>query len=181
MHKHRAQAGIAAVILTLTGCAMQTTAPTPSGPMSFFITSAGSGKGADLGGLAGADAHCQRLAGAAGAGGKTWRAYLSVPPTFPSGSNPAVAAINARDRIGNGPWFNAKGELVARDLAQLHSNNNLSKTSALDEKGQVRAAHVGIPGMTKLASPLDITEDPATGCLYVSEYGLQKITLLRPQ
>lgn len=103
--------------------------------MSFFISSAGSGKGADLGGLAGADALCQRLAGAAGAGGKTWRAYLSVPPTLPSGNNPAVAAVHARDRIGKGPWYNAKGELIASDVEQLHSRNNITKASALDERG----------------------------------------------
>jgi hypothetical protein len=109
--------------------------PTSSGPMSFFITSAGSGKGADLGGLAGADAHCQKLASAAGAGGKTWRAYLSVPPTFPSGTTPAAPAINARERIGNGPWFNAKGQLIASDLSHLHNGNNISKATALDEKG----------------------------------------------
>jgi hypothetical protein len=109
--------------------------PTPSGPMSFFVTSAGSGKGADLGGLAGADAHCQKLASAAGAAGKTWRAYLSVPPTFASAATPAVPAINARDRIGNGPWFNAKGQLIATDLNHLHNGNNISKATAVDEKG----------------------------------------------
>ncbi|MBX3635017.1 MAG: hypothetical protein KF683_06460 [Rubrivivax sp.] len=121
----------AAAVALLTACAT-----TPStGPMSFFITSAGSGNGADLGGLAGADAHCQRLAAAAGAGGKTWRAYLSVPPTFPSANNPAVPAINARDRIGAGPWYNAKGQLIARDLEHLHNGNLISKATALDERG----------------------------------------------
>ena len=127
-----ALAAIAAVLLA--ACAT-----TPStGPMSFFITSAGSGKGADLGGLAGADAQCQRLAAAAGAGsGKTWRAYLSVPGTFPGQNAPGVASVNARDRIGNGPWYNAKGELIARDLKHLHNGNNISKTTALDEKGNV--------------------------------------------
>ena len=112
-------------------------ASTPStGPMGFFITSAGSGKGADLGGLAGADAICQRLAGAAGAGSRTWRAYLSVPPAFPSGNNPARPAVDARDRIGSGPWYNAKGVLVARNPADLHSPNaNLNKQTALDEMG----------------------------------------------
>ncbi|MFT3817155.1 MAG: hypothetical protein QM750_05925 [Rubrivivax sp.] len=110
----------------------------PSGPMSFFVTSVGSGKGADLGGLAGADAHCQTLAAAAGAGGKTWRAYLSVPGAFPQGSTPAVPATDARDRIGAGPWFNAKGVLIARDVNQLHSGaGNLNKSTALDEKGNV--------------------------------------------
>jgi hypothetical protein len=112
-------------------------ASTPAtGPMGFFITSAGSGKGADLGGLAGADAHCQRLASAAGAGSRTWRAYLSVPGTLPSPTNAtAVPSMNARDRIGTGPWFNAKGELVARDVDHLHSANNMNKASALDERG----------------------------------------------
>ena len=124
----------AAAALSLAAC---TTTPS-TGPMSFFITSVGSGKGGDLGGLSGADSHCQKLASAAGAGGKTWRAYLSVPGAFPSANNAAgIPAINARDRIGAGPWFNAKGELIARDVVHLHNGNNLSKTSALDERGQV--------------------------------------------
>ena len=123
----------AAATTLLAACA---TAPT-TGPMGFFITSAGSGKGADLGGLAGADAQCQKLATSAGAGAKAWRAYLSVPPTFGSAGTPAVPAVNARDRIGNGPWFNAKGELVARNVEHLHSGNNIAKTTALDEKGNV--------------------------------------------
>jgi hypothetical protein len=106
-----------------------------SGPMGFFATSAGSGKGADLGGLAGADAHCQRLATAAGAGGRTWRAYLSTPAVLPAPNAQPVAAVNARDRIGAGPWFNAKGMLVARNVEQLHDGNNISKTTALDERG----------------------------------------------
>jgi len=124
--------------LTVTAVALLAACATtpPRGPMSFFITSAGIGKGADLGGLAGADAHCQKLGAAAGAGSKTWRAYLSVPGTFPSATAPAVPAVHARDRIGNGPWFNAKGELVARDLAHLHNGNNITKTSALTEKGE---------------------------------------------
>src|SRR4051812_8339001 len=100
--------------------------------MSFFVTSAGSGKGGDLGGLAGADAHCQQLAQAAGAGGKTWRAYLS---NTANAANPG-ATVNARDRIGNGPWKNAKGVVVATSVADLHSDNNkISKETALDEKG----------------------------------------------
>ena len=123
----------ASTVALLTACATQPA----SGPMSFFVTSVGSGKGADLGGLAGADAHCQKLAAGAGAGSKTWRAYLSVPPTFAAGTTPAVPAVNARDRIGAGPWFNAKGELIARNLDHLHNGNNISKTTALDEKGGV--------------------------------------------
>lgn len=109
----------------------------PTGPMGFFITSVGSGKGADLGGLAGADAHCQALAAAVGAGGRTWRAYLSVPPTFASGGRPAVPAVNARDRIGQGPWYNAKGVLIARDVDHLHNGNHINKATALDERGQM--------------------------------------------
>jgi len=99
------------------------------GNMSFFITSKGPGNGADLGGLKGADAHCQSLAQAAGAGGKTWRAYLST-----SGEG----AVNARDRIGKGPWHNAKGVQVAASVADLHSDSNkLSKENSLTEKGEV--------------------------------------------
>ena len=105
----------------------------PTGPMGFFITSANPGNGGNLGGLAGADAHCQKLAAAAGAGSRNWRAYLStsyVPPN-------ATSAVHARDRIGKGPWFNAKGVLVASDVAQLHGANNLNKQTALTEKGGV--------------------------------------------
>nr|WP_231402605.1 hypothetical protein [Caenimonas aquaedulcis] len=97
--------------------------------MSFFITSVGSGKGGDLGGIAGADAHCKMLAEGAGVRGKTWAAYLSAPA---SGGSPAV---NARDRIGNGPWYNAKGALIALNNAELHGTNGITKETALDEKG----------------------------------------------
>jgi len=96
--------------------------------MSFFVTSTGSGKGADFGGLAGADKHCQTLAAAAGAGGKTWHAYLSTQ---------GPGAVNAKDRIGKGPWQNAKGVVVAKDVAELHGTNNLNKQTALTEKGDV--------------------------------------------
>ena len=133
MRKTRALAATAAAIALLTACASTPT----SGPMSFFVSSTGSGKGADLGGLAGADALCQKLATSAGAGGKTWRAYLSAPGTFPSPGNAGTPSVNARDRIGAGPWFNAKGELIARDVAHLHNGNNLSKETALDERGKV--------------------------------------------
>jgi hypothetical protein len=139
MRKTRTLASSAAAVALLTAC--QTPPPAaPAGPMSFFITSVGSGKGADLGGLAGADAHCQKLAAASaapGAAGKTWRAYLSVAPTFATQTAPAVPAINARDRIGTGPWFNAKGALIARNVEHLHNGNNISKETALDEKGGV--------------------------------------------
>ena len=96
--------------------------------MTFFVTSAGPGKGADLGGLAGADAHCQKLAQSVGAGAKVWRAYLSTQ---------GAGAVNARDRIGKGPWANAKGIVIAKDVAELHGANNLTKQTALSEKGGV--------------------------------------------
>src|SRR5437867_2608030 len=100
--------------------------------MTFFITSAGPGKGGDLGGLAGADAHCQALAQAAGAGNRTWRAYLSTNGR--GGAN----AINARDRIGRGPWQNAKGVVIATSVDDLHSaNNKIDKQTALTEKGEM--------------------------------------------
>jgi hypothetical protein len=100
--------------------------------MTFFVTSTGSGKGADFGGLEGADKHCQTLAAAVGAGGKTWRAYLS---NTAMGGAPAV---NARDRIGKGPWRNAKGVVVAKSVADLHGpNNNLNKQTAISEKGEI--------------------------------------------
>jgi len=103
-----------------------------SAATSFFLTSNGIGNGGNLGGLAGADNHCQTLAQAAGAGAKTWRAYLS---TQAAGGTPAV---NARDRVGKGPWQNSKGVVVAKDVADLHSaNNSLTKQTALSEKGDV--------------------------------------------
>lgn len=101
------------------------------GKMSFFVTSEGKGQGADLGGLAGADAHCTALAQAAGSKRSDWRAYLST--TAPGGE----AGVNARDRIGKGPWRNAKGVVIAKDVAHLHSGkNNLTKITALSEKGE---------------------------------------------
>ena len=100
--------------------------------MSFFVTSTGAGKGADLGGLAGADARCQQLAQAAGTSAKTWHAYLS---TQAASGQPAV---NARERIGNGPWQNAKGVVIAKNVDELHSlTNNLTKQTALTEKGDM--------------------------------------------
>jgi hypothetical protein len=111
---------IVSATLVLTG----TPAVFAQDAMSFFVTSVGLGDGANLGGLAGADAHCQQLAEATGAGAKTWRAYLSAE------------GVNARDRIGTGPWSNAKGEVIASDVASLHSDNvNLNKQTALTETG----------------------------------------------
>jgi hypothetical protein len=98
--------------------------------MTFFVTSVGPGKGGDLGGLAGADAYCQSLAATAGAGGKTWRAYLSTNAGAQGG------AVNARDRIGNGPWQNFKGDVIATSVDDLHSaKNKITRETALTEKG----------------------------------------------
>jgi hypothetical protein len=130
---------LAAAALFSLGAGASAQQPTPQAPnMSFFVTSVGSGKGADLGGIAGADAHCQQLATAVGAGNKTWHAYLSSTANAPGGP------INARDRIGRGPWQNAKGVVVAKDVDDLHSaNNNLNKETSLTERGQM-VAYAGL-------------------------------------
>lgn len=117
-----------AASVTLGAFGFAALAQTPQGGMTFFVTSVGPGKGADLGGLAGADSYCQSRAQAVGAGGKTWRAYLSTQ---------GAGAVNARDRIGRGPWTNAKGIVIAKDVAELHGTNNLTKQTALTEKGEV--------------------------------------------
>lgn len=104
---------------------------------SFFLTSVGPGKGADLGGLAGADAHCAKLAKDAGLRRTEWRAYLSIVPTKDKDGKD-VAGVNARDRIGSGPWTNTKGTVVARNLAELHGNNSkVNQQTALSEKGEI--------------------------------------------
>ena len=109
---------------------------------SFFITSTSMGKGADLGGLQGADKHCQDLATAAGAGGRTWRAYLSTQAAALGDTN----FVNARDRIGKGPWKNAKGVVIAKSVDDLHSSgSNLNKDTALDERGQPVKGRVDKP------------------------------------
>jgi len=118
----------AAAVAALAACGSMGTAKTGT---SFFVSSSGPGNGADLGGLAGADAQCQKLAAATGAGNRTWRAYLSQQPTA------NVPGINARDRIGRGPWVNAKGVVVATDIENLHGANNLNKQTALTETGAV--------------------------------------------
>jgi hypothetical protein len=117
-----------ALIAALAFVASATASLAQQSSMSFFVTSVGLGKGGDLGGLAGADRHCQALAAAAGAGGKTWHAYLSTQ---------GAGGVNAKDRIGNGPWVNAKGVQIAANVADLHGDNNkINKETALDEKGQ---------------------------------------------
>ena len=122
-------AAIAGAAIVIASCA--TVSPGPEN-MTFFITSVGKGNGADLGGIAGADQHCQSLAAAAGSKGKTWRAYLSAQ------AKDGAQIVNARDRIGAGPWHNAKGVRVAADVNDLHSaNNNVNKETGLNEKGQI--------------------------------------------
>jgi hypothetical protein len=123
---------VGAAMLAATGLA----SPARAQDMSFFVTSQGPGDGANLGGLEGADAHCQKLADAVGAAGKTWRAYLST------------GSVNARDRIGSGPWYNAKGELIASNVAELHSDaNKVNKQTALTEGGAVINGRGDTPNM----------------------------------
>ena len=132
------------LLLALSACAQS---PAPGGGaggtgMSFFVTSSGSGKGADLGGLAGADKHCQTLATAAGAGSRTWRAYLST------NAGDGGTVTHARERIGRGPWRNAKGTVVANSVDELHGpNNNITKQTALSEKGEVISGRGDSPNM----------------------------------
>jgi hypothetical protein len=142
-------AAAALACLTAASAQAQSAAPAPTLPaalqpaealklFSFFITSSNVGKGADLGGLAGADAHCQKLASAVGAGNKTWHAYLSTQ------ARDGKPAVNARDRIGSGPWYNVNGALVAQDVSQLHGDtleqarigNALNWATALTEQGK---------------------------------------------
>ena len=133
--------GVAAVAVAVAVLGACGSMPAGKTGMSFFVTGAGPGKGADLGGLAGADRHCQALASAAGAGNRSWRAYLSQQPTA------NVPGINARDRIGKGPWTNAKGVVIATDVAQLHGANNLTKQTALTETGAVVNGRGDTPNM----------------------------------
>jgi hypothetical protein len=150
----RIAAGSVLVIL-IAGSALQQGAE-----MSFFITSVGPGMGADLGGLAGADRHCQTLADAVGAGDRTWRAYLST--TASAGG----ATVHARDRIGTGPWHNAKGVMIAEDLDRLHGeDNDLTKETALSEMGEVVKGRGDQPNMHDIltGSNLDGTAYEAEG------------------
>lgn len=128
MNRTKALAAICAAMAAFAPAA-QAQAPQP-GQMTFFVTSIGSGRGGDLGGLAGADAHCQALALATGAGPRNWRAYLSTT------ASAGAPAVNARDRIGRGPWQNAQGVVIARSVEDLHGDsNNLTKQTALTERG----------------------------------------------
>jgi len=128
-------------------------------PMTFFITSENPGTGANLGGLTGADAHCQALASTAGAGSKQWRAYLSADATEDE------EAVNARDRIGSGPWHNFNGDLVANNVDELHGDNNpISKTFALTEKGEQVNGRGDTPNVHDI-----LTGSNADGTLSVGE------------
>jgi hypothetical protein len=127
---------IAAAVLL--ACGAGAPARAQQNDLSFFVTSAGPGKGADLGGLAGADRQCKLLADGVGAGSKNWHAYLSTQ---------GPDAVNARDRIGKGPWKNAKGVVIAKDVAELHGTNNLNKQTALTEKGDVVNGYGDTPNM----------------------------------
>jgi hypothetical protein len=131
MHKTMRYSLLASAVLLLGVSSGAQAQQVPQAPnMTFFVTSAGPGKGGDLGGLAGADAHCQTLANTAGAGNKAWRAYLSGAETA------AVKAANARDRIGKGPWQNAKGVVIATSVDDLHSpNNKINAENGLTERG----------------------------------------------
>src|SRR3954453_16205558 len=122
---------LACVMLAAMSCIAAQPAQAQSADTSFFVTSNGIGNGGNLGGLAGADNQCQTLAQAAGAGAKTWGASLSTQ------SADGKPAVNAKDRISKGPWKNAKGAVVAKDVAELHGTNALTKQSALSEKGEV--------------------------------------------
>jgi len=133
-HRRAGRPAVRGAIAALAGAALLAAAGAAvaqQSAMTFFVTSVGIGQGGDLGGLAGADRHCQSLAEAAGASGKTWRAYLSTQ------AEGGTAAVNARDRIGRGPWQNAKGVVIAKDVDELHGTNNLTKQTALNEKGEV--------------------------------------------
>jgi hypothetical protein len=125
----------------------------PASNASFFVTSKNPGQGGNLGGLAGADAHCTALAEAAGIRGKTWRAYLST------------STVNARDRIGDGPWYNVKGELIAENLAQLHTadGNKISNTTAIDETGATPDYLVLVDGAAQRAVADSLVHDILTG------------------
>jgi hypothetical protein len=148
--------------LTVIGLALgggSTRVSTQTQPLGFFITSVGKGDGANLGGLAGADAHCQSLAAAAGAGGRTWRAYLSASAAA------GQPAVNAKDRIGSGPWYNAKGVMVAQNVADLHNDDTtkLGKENSLTEKGAVVNGRGDTPNMHDILTGSNLDGTLATG------------------
>ena len=142
-------------VALLSAFAMTVPAATQSSDLSFFITSAGPGDGANLGGLDGADRHCQMLAQTAGAGSKTWRAYLSTT---------GAGGVNARDRIGTGPWQNANGVQVASNVTNLHSDdNNLTKETQLNEKGEIVNGRGDTPNMHDILTGSQLDGNAAGG------------------
>jgi hypothetical protein len=157
--------GIPLAAVALIGLGLTATAQAQQDTMSFFVTSVGEGKGADLGGLAGADAHCQALAQAAGSTKTNWHAYLST--TEPGGA----AGVNARDRIGKGPWQNAKGVVVAKSLEDLHSDSsNINKQTALTEKGEIVSGRgsdsleKGVPSRSTRSGPSILARSISERC-----------------
>jgi hypothetical protein len=166
-------AGLTAGSVVLTAAGTGAPQPPPvASTMSFFITSVGRGFGADLAGLAGADAHCRQLAAAVGRDDRMWRAYLSVPAT------PGRPVVHARDRIGTGPWFNARGVQVAADVADLHGDDNaLNRDNSLSEKGNV----IG-PGRHDILTGSNVdgtlsTEAPDTTCQGWTSHGAGRAML----
>ena len=142
-------------VALLSALAMTVPAATQSSDLSFFITSAGPGDGANLGGLDGADRHCQMLAQTAGAGSKTWRAYLSTT---------GAGGVNARDRIGTGPWHNASGVQVASNVTNLHSDNNiLTKETQLNENGEIVNGRGDTPNMHDILTGSQLDGNAAGG------------------
>lgn len=138
--------GLTAGAALLTGLAIA-----QSDNASFFVTSENPGNGGDLGGLAGADAHCQSLAEAAGMGDKTWRAYLST------------STVDARDRIGDGPWYNVEGVMIAENLEQLHGDNNITNDTATDENGDLPDYLELVDGAAERRNPDSLAHDVLTG------------------
>ena len=149
MNKSRALPAVATLALVSACVCAPSQAQQADRKMGFFATSANPGKGADLGGLAGADRYCQSLAAAVGAGKHTWRAYLST--TAAGGGKP----VNARDRIGKGPWYNAKGVLIAKNVDDLHTSPNLSKQTILTEKGAMVNGRGDTPNMHDILTGSD--------------------------
>jgi hypothetical protein len=161
---------LAAVLMSPGLSQGQGQAQMPAQPMSFFITSAGPGDGGNLGGLAGADAHCQKLAAAAGAGNRMWRAYLSQSQAGD------VPSVNARGRIGDGPWFNAKGQLIAANVNDLHGDierdrNNIRKPTALNEKGAMVNGVGDMPNQHDILTGSDSTGRAMIGNAAVNTCG----------
>lgn len=157
MSRQSAFTVLATAVLAVAGACVTAHAQQADKKMSFFATSANPGKGADLGGLVGADKYCQSLAAAAGAGKRTWHAYLSTT------ANGGGKVVNASDRIGKGPWYNAKGELIAKNVADLHSSPNLTKQTILTEKGTVVNGRGDTPNMHDILTGSDSQGKAYTG------------------